>query len=340
MTTFKEISGQLIRTLSSDPTPASTYEGQIWYNSTIGVLKGNTFTAAAWSSGGALGTARIGLQGAGTQTALLGFGGRTPAPPPTGASVVATEEYNGTSWSPGGNLNTARRYFAGCGTQTAGLAVSGWDNNNNNLNSTEKYNGSTWTTSTVLPYSARSIFGCGTQTDALVAGGYTSPLIGSSVTSTNEFDGSSWTGGGNMLNPRVAASAVGTTTAGLIWGGNTPNPSGAGDLNNTESYNGTSWTTVNAQVNLRSASGGRAGTQASALAFLGNPGSTSLVTEEWDGTNWAVNPATLAQARNNTGSDGNTTAAIGAGGYGSATYLGVTEEYNAAFYSTKTLTTS
>jgi hypothetical protein len=38
MTTFKEISGQLIRTLSSDP--ANPLEGQIWYNSTIGVLKG------------------------------------------------------------------------------------------------------------------------------------------------------------------------------------------------------------------------------------------------------------------------------------------------------------
>jgi hypothetical protein len=47
MTTFKEISGQLIRTLSSDP--ANPLEGQIWYNSTIGVLKGYKLVAAAWA---------------------------------------------------------------------------------------------------------------------------------------------------------------------------------------------------------------------------------------------------------------------------------------------------
>jgi hypothetical protein len=53
MTTFKEISGQLIRTLSSDP--ANPQEGQIWYNSTIGVLKGyRSLGAAAWASGGNL----------------------------------------------------------------------------------------------------------------------------------------------------------------------------------------------------------------------------------------------------------------------------------------------
>jgi hypothetical protein len=32
--------------------------GQIWYNSTIGVLKGYQFIGAAWASGGNLGTGR------------------------------------------------------------------------------------------------------------------------------------------------------------------------------------------------------------------------------------------------------------------------------------------
>jgi hypothetical protein len=74
MTTFKEISGQLIRTLSSDP--ANPQEGQIWYNSTIGVLKGyRSLVAAAWASGGNLNTARRALAGAGIQTAGLAFGG-------------------------------------------------------------------------------------------------------------------------------------------------------------------------------------------------------------------------------------------------------------------------
>jgi hypothetical protein len=55
MTTFKEIRGQLIRSVSSDP--ANPQEGQIWYNNTIGVLKGYQLVADAWSSGGNLNTA-------------------------------------------------------------------------------------------------------------------------------------------------------------------------------------------------------------------------------------------------------------------------------------------
>jgi len=58
MTTFKEIRGKLIRTLDTDPTPATTYEGEIWYNTTIGdLLKGYAFVAGSWASGGSLGTA-------------------------------------------------------------------------------------------------------------------------------------------------------------------------------------------------------------------------------------------------------------------------------------------
>ena len=38
MTTFKEIRGTAIQSVSSDPT--NPEEGQIWYNNTIGVLKG------------------------------------------------------------------------------------------------------------------------------------------------------------------------------------------------------------------------------------------------------------------------------------------------------------
>jgi hypothetical protein len=69
MTTFKEISGQLIRTLSSDP--ANPQEGQIWYNSTIGVLKGYDNTIAAWASGGNLGTATEEFTGAFLSTKTL-----------------------------------------------------------------------------------------------------------------------------------------------------------------------------------------------------------------------------------------------------------------------------
>jgi hypothetical protein len=56
MTTFKEIRGTAIESVSSDPTNPEV--GQIWYNNSIGVLKGYALGAAAWASGGNMATAR------------------------------------------------------------------------------------------------------------------------------------------------------------------------------------------------------------------------------------------------------------------------------------------
>jgi hypothetical protein len=73
MTTFKEIRGTAIESVSTDPSNPEV--GQIWYNNTIGVLKGYALVAAAWSAGGNMGTLRNRLAGAGIQTSALGFGG-------------------------------------------------------------------------------------------------------------------------------------------------------------------------------------------------------------------------------------------------------------------------
>jgi hypothetical protein len=73
MTTFKEIRGTAIQSVSTDPSNPES--GQIWYNNSIGVLKGYQIIGAAWAAGGNMGTARFGLAGAGTQTAGLAFGG-------------------------------------------------------------------------------------------------------------------------------------------------------------------------------------------------------------------------------------------------------------------------
>ena len=122
MTTFKEIRGTAIESVSSDPSNPEV--GQIWYNNTIGVLKGNLLVAAAWASGGNMATARSYVAGCGTQTEGLVFGGLVSAPPAIDSN--ATEEYNGTSWGPGVNLNTARRGLGGTGTQTAAIGFGGY----------------------------------------------------------------------------------------------------------------------------------------------------------------------------------------------------------------------
>ena len=66
MAAYKTLKGQSIRKVASDPTNPQI--GEIWYNTTLGVLKGRKFTAAAWASGGNLGTARFSFAGCGTQT--------------------------------------------------------------------------------------------------------------------------------------------------------------------------------------------------------------------------------------------------------------------------------
>jgi hypothetical protein len=47
MTTFKEIRGTAIESVSSDPSNPEV--GQIWYNNTIGVLKGYRKYWCAWA---------------------------------------------------------------------------------------------------------------------------------------------------------------------------------------------------------------------------------------------------------------------------------------------------
>lgn len=120
MTTFKEIRGTAIQSVSSDPS--NPEEGQIWYNNTIGVLKGYRSLGGVWASGGNYPVSIFEPGSAGTQTAGLGFGGRTGP----GGQTNATKEYDGSAWSAGGNLGTARYHLGGAGTQTAGLGFGGY----------------------------------------------------------------------------------------------------------------------------------------------------------------------------------------------------------------------
>ena len=122
MSTFKEIQGQNIRSLSSDPSPISN--GDIWYNSTSQTLKG-VQAVAVWTSGGALPTATIngGASGSGTQTASIYFGGND------GSTYLNTSQtYNGTSWTGQPTMTYAKGSQGSAGTQTAALGFAGYSN--------------------------------------------------------------------------------------------------------------------------------------------------------------------------------------------------------------------
>ena len=90
MATYKEIRGTNIEVLASDPS--NPVEGQVWFNSTDNVLKGQAATTTgSWSTQANLNTARKALGSAGIQTAALAFAGNT------GSVSAATEEWSGSS---------------------------------------------------------------------------------------------------------------------------------------------------------------------------------------------------------------------------------------------------
>ena len=178
----------------------------------------NVFTAAAWASGGSLGTARDRIVGAGTVTAGVAFGG---AVPPNSAQT-ATEEYDGNSYSNGGALSTARFGCGPAGTQTAALAFAGRTGGSTYTDTSEEYGGTSWTSGGTYPVATTGLAGAGTQTAALgFAGG-----IPTNLTTTNEYDGSSWTSGGALNNARSYLAGFGIQTAAVAAGGSPRSPSG------------------------------------------------------------------------------------------------------------------
>jgi hypothetical protein len=281
MTTYKEIKGTNIEVLASDPS--NPVDGQVWYNSTENVLKGNVGSpVAAWSTGGNLNNARTsGAGGAGTTSAALAFSG-DPRP----AVGVKTESYNGTNWTEVANLNTIRSSggSANYGTQTAALWFSGVDVPGGTLNikpNVESWNGTSWTEVADVNTARYYIDGAGTQTSALGFGGNNHQAL------TESWNNTSWTEVADLNTGRMIGGGAGeSNTSALYFGGNIPPPAITTAV--TESWNGTSWTEVNDLNTARRFLGG-SGTQTSALAYGGDvlPGETpTAVTESWNGTSW------------------------------------------------------
>jgi hypothetical protein len=314
MANYSDIRGYRVKYLASDPTLNTSTEGQVWYNSTEGVLK-SLVQIKAWSAGANMATARRLLGAAGTQTAALGFGGG----PAAGPAVASTEEYSGYTWSNGGNLGTARDTLWGSGTQTAGLAFGGnVPPGASNQNATEEYDGSAWTTGGNLGTARRGLAGTGTQTSTVAFGGVSTSVTGV----TEEYNGTSWTANPTGMNvARVILAAAGTQTAALGFGGQPPTGG------QTEEYDGSTWTVVNAMNTARDYLAG-CGTQTAAIGFGGGPTSTgSSATEQYDGTSWNTVPS-LATARYALGGSGTNTASLAFGGAVSTTVSAATEEYN------------
>ena len=270
-------------------------------------------TAGAWASGNNANTARYHIEGAGTQTAGLSFGGFT-YPSPGVVQKALTESYDGTNWTEVGDLNTARSDAGSMGTQTAALLAGG--STPPNVTVAETFDGSSWTEVGDLNTARSGLSGCGTTTAGLAVG-RGSPDSGGFGGETEEYDGTSWTESGDLNTARAGCAATGTQTAGLAFGGN-KNPS-VTLADESEEYNGTAWTEGNNLITARRDKLGGAGIQTAALAFGGNTVTnagkpTSAATEGYDGTTWSTRPS-MSAGKRSMASYGTQTLALGSHGY-------------------------
>tara|TARA_X000001388_G_scaffold11933_1_gene7180 strand:- start:196 stop:2097 length:1902 start_codon:yes stop_codon:yes gene_type:complete len=321
MSDYQDIRGTRIKYLTSDPTLESSYEGQVWYNSTTGVNK-TLVKFKAWATGGNVSAGRTSLGGSGTQTSSLIFGGN---PPTSDSYTNLTEEYDGYAWSSGGNLALARANMGSAGTVSAGLASGGQSAPTTFTANVEEYDGSSWSEQNNLstPGARR---GCGTQTAGLVFGGTQAPPV---LDATEEYDGTNWTNGGSMNVARNQLTGCGIQTSALAISGGTTPAAGTGAV---EQYDGTSWTTVNSIVTTRYDMGSSAANADSALGFGGfvPPSTSSSATEEWDGTNWSTSPASLGTARYGMAGSGTSALALSTSGRNPGGRPTQSEEYSSA----------
>ena len=320
MSTFEKIQGRNIRSLSSDPSPATA--GEMWYNSTSKSLKGVVLTGA-WSSAPAPGVNAGSFSSGGTQTAAI-LSGAAGANPPNAAKA---EEYDGISWTALPDMPSAYGYNVSCGTVSDWASMGG--GYPSGVTTVYDWDGSNWTTGASLP--AATIEGgvCGPGQQALYCGG------NAGVNTTSERDGASWTDTGNMTVGRYIPGVTGTKADALASGG-VVYPSSPAYKDFVESYNGSSWTAETALPSVRAYSGCAGSGSNDQFIFGGTPGTGSLSNSfKYNGSSWTAD-ASLATARNSLGGFGTSTAALcgGAGASPSAS-----EEYNFAG-TTKTFTTS
>jgi len=325
MATYKEIVGQKITKVTSDPSEPKT--GQMWYNSTTGTLRG-LGVVEAWISGSPILSPAGYLGSAGTQTAGLVFAMGNGS----GTSFSAqTYEYNGSGWSSGGDMSTAKTLTAAGGTQTAAYAAAGQTGGSTYTNNTEEYGGTSWTAGGNYPGPMRAPAGTGPQTAAIAFGG--SPGGSGDTNATNYYDGSAWTAqSGTLSIARNFLDGAGTQTAAITAGG-WQNP---GNTNSTEEWDGSSWT---AGGNYPAAIRGLAlsGTQTKTLGFGGVTTTYVATAFEYDGSTWSSKPS-MATARRNSGRanvGGTASATFAAGGFDGSGDYSITEEFTS---STNTIT--
>jgi len=272
------------------------------------------YDGTSWTAKPSMATARgfFGPANAGPSSATLAAGGYNGT-----TAVGITEEYNksGTvitpaAWSSGGNLPVGKQGFGGAGTRSASLIFGGYIGGpgvTGYVATTEEYNGASWSSGGALPTSRSNPIGFGTQTAGVAFGGIDNvPVF---LSSGDHYDGSTWTATPNNYPSNVTnASSCGTQTAGLAANGY----DGTAYLNNSNEYDGTSWT-AGGTVPVSWSGRGTGGIQTSAIIFGGTdggspfPASGQSQSDEYNGSTWTT-VASLPSGRIYPSGAGNTSA--------------------------------
>jgi hypothetical protein len=278
-------------------TAAIYFGGQIIAPAPSALLTNSeSYDGTSWTNTPSLNTAR-GTQGFGTQTAAIAAGGQAQ-PNPTASAAV--ESWNGSAWTSITSKSQATVASTGVvGIQTAGLVFGGATGDGSPyVTATESWNGSAWTSGGSMPGNAGAKAmakgGAGTQTAALSMGGDNG--AGDAGNQVFSYNGTSWSAGTALNTAQRWSGGGGTQTAAICFGGYAPGASGI-----TQLWNGSAWTTSpNSLATARGDFSG-CGTQASALAAGGFPGSypgsgpgASNATEEWTGSQFSTKTVTVS----------------------------------------------
>ena len=289
------------------------------------------FDGEGWASTPNLNTSKHSSMAAGSNAeGIISFGGYTSSPPTVATN--ATESWSGSSWTTVNSMNTGRYGGYGAGSQTAGIVAGGIVGPGTMQSKTETFDGTSWTETSDLATARGRLTTAGITTAALAASGQTPSLTTATEefnSSTNVFTAAAWASGGVLNTARYGSAQMGTTTAGLVAGGSDP----SGKKNESEQYNGTSWSEGENLSTARGflAAGGNS-TQTAGIAFGGttstgpdNSGITNA-SEEYNGSSWVSGNPMNYSARN-LGGFGEQTSAVAAGGIGPPTTLATTGEY-------------
>jgi len=314
MSTFIDISGQKVRSVSSDPSNPTL--GQIWYNSTTAQLRASIFNAnGVWASGGNIpADFGGGADGFGVDSAAVVAGGFSPG---AASYQSAAQEYNGSTWSSPTNMPYATGYTSTFGLESAGVVAGGLTSPGPGpgqgpvRNTSLEYNGSTWGSGGNMNVTRFEGAGFGIESAGVAAGG-SEPAEGGGTkkSESEEYNGTSWSVG-NAMNTARTCEGTGTESNGLAIGGNA-------SFTAVEEYNGSTWTTGGSlPVGKTSVYSSGPGTNALAIAgYTPSPAGNSATVQAYDGSTWSSRTSvpSVRSAGGSSKNNGDTTSATIFGG--------------------------